>query len=92
MAITILFTGKGVKQEQYDGVIRDLEAAGASAPSGRKYHVASALPDGWCVVDVWDSQTQFERFAQTLVPLLKKHQINMEPQFLSTHNIIVGES
>ena len=72
MAIAILFDIPGATRSQYDAVIRKLQDAGEGAPPGRLYHVAGATQDGWRIVDVWDSQEHFERFGQTLMPILRK--------------------
>ena len=40
MALGFYFTPTGFKKDQYDEVIRRLDAAGAGTPAGRSYHVA----------------------------------------------------
>lgn len=56
MAITAVFEIPGFTKAQYDKVIKDLEKAGVGRPKGRTYHIASPMPGGWHVVDVWNSQ------------------------------------
>ena len=91
MAIGILFEMPGVTQEQYDEVIQKLEDAREGMPPGRIYHVAGPTEDGWRVVDVWESQEQFERFGQTLMPLLEETGVpEVAPEFWDVHNQIVG--
>jgi hypothetical protein len=31
-------------------------------------HLAGPIPDGWLVVDVWESEAAFGRFAEQLMP------------------------
>jgi hypothetical protein len=41
------------------------EAGGleANPPEGGLFHVAGPMPGGWRVVDIWESEEAFERFA-----------------------------
>ena len=69
--------------------IKELEAAGQGNPPGRVSHVAARKGDGYLVVDVWESQEAFDRFAHTLVPLLERAGGRVPtPQFYPVHNII----
>jgi hypothetical protein len=88
MTITIIFDVKATAA-QYDGVMKDLAAAGATHPRGRLYHVAQPTKSAWCVVDVWDSQESFQEFGKTLIPILAKNGIP-EPgmDIMPTHNVV----
>ena len=91
MAIAIFIDMPGATQQQYDEVIQKLEAAGEGLPPGRLYHVAGPTEVGWRVVDVWESQDQFDRFGQTLLPILQEAGFPpLEPQPWPVHNVIVG--
>ncbi len=91
MAIAVLFEMPGATQEQYDEVVQKLEDAGEGMPPGRVYHVSGPTENGWRVVDVWESQEQFERFGQTLMPFLEEVGFpEFEPEFWDVHNQIVG--
>jgi hypothetical protein len=70
MAITITFSPSAMSTARYDEVIRRLEAAGQGAPSGRLFHSCFGPPDSLRVVDVWESQEQFDRFGAVLMPIL----------------------
>jgi hypothetical protein len=76
--------------EQYDEVIRRLEAAGLAAPPGRLHHCAYANEDGSLgVIDIWDSREAFEEFGKTLMPVLAE--AGMDPgtlRFLEVHNMV----
>ena len=90
-AITAVFEIPGMTAKQYDQTVKDLEAAGASAPKGRLYHVASSKAGGWFVVDVWESEELLNAFAQTLMPILQKAGVTpTPPQIHPVHNIIKG--
>lgn len=90
-AIIALFDAPGMTSEQYDQVIKDLEAAGEGSPKGRLYHVASSKAGGWFVIDVWESAELLDRFAKTLIPILQKNGVTpAQPQVYPVHNIIKG--
>ena len=70
MAYAYQFNPVSMNATQYTECIARLEAAGAGDPPGRRYHAAYGLPDHIQVFDVWDSTEEFERFGQTLGPIL----------------------
>jgi hypothetical protein len=91
MALCIYFPVEGMTADKYDEVNADLQDAGAGSPPGRSYHVAFKMGDGLQVVDVWDSQEDFDAFGQTLMPILGKHGIDPgQPAVGEVHNIVVG--
>lgn len=82
MAIGLVLTFEGVTKEQYEAVMApdglDLTTptnarASANWPDGIVSHVAGTTEGGWCVVDVWESQADFDRFfAERLGPNLQR--------------------
>jgi hypothetical protein len=78
---------------QYDEVIRQLEAAGAGDPPGRLYHACSAPGPNLRVVDVWETAEEFEAFAHILMPILHACSVDPgEPDVSPVYNIIPGRS
>ena len=61
MAIGAFFHGTGASQDQYQQVIDQLQL-GAQPPTGLLYHAAGPTEDGFCVMEVWNSQEAFQRF------------------------------
>ena len=91
MAIVLRFAPQGMTTAKYDEVITKLEQAGAGSPPGRLYHVSFGDPDNLRVSDIWDSRESFEKFAQTLGPILEEMGITGgEPEELTVHNIVEG--
>ncbi len=91
MSVGYYFSPEGMTAEKYDDVTARLEAAGAGSPPGRKYHVAFGEEKGLSVFDVWDSKESFERFGQTLMPILQEAGVNVgEPAVVEIHNVIIG--
>jgi hypothetical protein len=61
MAFAFYMHFPGIGRDQYDKVIKEVDLKD-SPPQGLISHVAGPLDAGWCVMDVWESQTAFERF------------------------------
>ena len=91
MAIIIHFSPKGMNDKKYAEVLRRLTAAGAGAPAGRLHHVCYGPTDALCVVDVFDTQANFEAFGKTLIPILTAMEVDVgQPNVTPVHNIIRG--
>jgi len=91
MALGFYFAPQSMSAEQYDDVMRRLEAAGQGAPAGRLYHVAFSGGGGLHVFDVWDSQASFDAFGQTLMPILAEAGVDPgQPEVAEVHNIVEG--
>lgn len=91
MAIAVYFASKSFSPEQYDEAISRLDAAGAGSPPGRSYHCGFSAGPNVQVFDVWDSQEAFEKFGETLGPILKELGADTgEPTIAEIHNVITG--
>jgi hypothetical protein len=92
MSFVVRFVPKSMSSQQYDEVIKRLDAAGADSPQGRLFHVAFGSLDALRVSDVWDTKENFERFGQTLMPILESVGVDPgTPEFIEAHNTIVGK-
>lgn len=86
MAIGAIFEGAGVSQAQYEQA-RDQVAPGNKAPPGLLYHAAGPIENGWCVMEVWESQEALDQFfQQKLGAALKQANINVQPRFFQVVN------
>jgi hypothetical protein len=92
MALGFYFQPTSFSKERYDEVLGRLEQAGAGSPPGRSYHFAFTGQDGGIeVFDVWESQEAFEKFGETLVPIMNELGADPgEPQVAEIHNVILG--
>jgi hypothetical protein len=89
MAIAVYFHPESVSTEQYNQAISRLEAAGAGSPAGRVHHSSFGPPEQIMVYEIWDSPESFEKFGQTLMPILAELGINPgEPHVMPVHNQI----
>ena len=55
---------------------------------GLLIHAAGEAPDGFRVVDVWESEDAAGRFGEQLVPVLRELGIEAEPELYPTHTFI----
>jgi hypothetical protein len=89
MAISITFRPTAMNLDQYNEVLKQLEAAGMSKPPGRIYHACSGTGDRLTVFDVWESQEAFDAFGETLMPILDSVEVDPGiPAIAPVHNII----
>ncbi len=88
MATVMTMHWPEVTKEQYEAVRADVKWE-TNVPKGAKYHV-SWFDGGLHVVDVWDSQADFQTFVQDrLGPAVAKVGIQSQPNvsFGETHAI-----
>lgn len=90
MAVAIHFTPVAMSTAKYDECIRRLAAAGASSPVGREYHACFGSDTSVQVVDVWTSVEAFQKFGETLMPILTSLGVEPgQPNIQPLHNVIV---
>ena len=75
MAVGFVIEFTGVGQDKYRAVQKELglDKKDGKWPDGIISHVAGKTANGWCVVDVWESEQAFRRFRENrLGPALGK--------------------
>ncbi|MEO6470500.1 MAG: hypothetical protein ABIR57_01625 [Aeromicrobium sp.] len=70
MALAMFFNASGMTASSYFDCIGQLAGAGQGNPDGRTFHVALAAGDDVHVLDIWESQEQFDAFGAVLMPIL----------------------
>jgi hypothetical protein len=91
MAVVLRAMTKGFTAAKYDELLKRLDAAGAGSPAGRLYHVCFGDPNELRVSDIWESRGAFEKFGETLRPLMEEMGLPApEIEFFEVHNIIEG--
>jgi len=89
MAIGIYFDPPAMSVGQYNECIKRLRKAGAGHPAGRSYHSAFGPKDKIMVFDVWTSQSAFDKFGKTLMPILQEMGVDPgKPTVMPILNII----
>jgi hypothetical protein len=93
MALGLYFQPSGFSTAVYDEVVSQLEQAGAGIGQvpGRTFHCAMEVDGQVTVFDVWESKEQFEKFGETLIPIMTKLGANPgEPMIMTVHNVQDG--
>ena len=79
-----------MSKQKYDEVIDKLKKAGAAHPAGRTYHACFGTDESVQVFDVWTSPAAFDKFGQTLLPILSSMGLDPgQPMTATVHNIII---
>jgi hypothetical protein len=93
MAVGLYFQPAGLTAAKYDEVNKQLAQAGAGFGSvpGRTCHCAMEVDGAIHVFEVWASMEQFQKFGETLVPILKKMGMDPgQPQVTTVNNLQNG--
>jgi hypothetical protein len=87
VSVAVFIEWPGVTAEQYD-LLRDLVGWEREVAQGSIVHVACSGPEGFRVVDVWESEEAFNRFVEErLMPGAQQLGLAGQPtvQFYRTH-------
>jgi hypothetical protein len=76
--VIVQFSIPGMTSKMYDQIWDELRQAGQSHPEGLHHHVGAQQGNNWIVVDVWESMEAFNKFGETLMPILAKAGVNMD--------------
>ena len=94
MAVAFEMRFEGATLEQYDRVMELMGLdQGDTSPEGAVFHWVSATDDGIIVVDVWESDEQFNKFAEEQIgPSTQQVGIPAPPVVTryAIHNTLVG--
>ena len=93
MAVAMLLEWPGETQQQYERLM-DLVNLEADPPQGGIFHVGGPMEGGWRVVDIWESEEAFQRFAdERLKEAVERVGITgmPEPEFFPVRGVWVTE-
>ncbi len=97
MSVVLVHQGPTVTQERYDETVRRLTQGKGrlESPSdwpveGLLVHAAGEGPQGFRVVDVWESEEACERFGGVLAPILQDVGIEDEPEMYPAHAFVAA--
>jgi len=96
MAIVVVFDLPGMTQAQYEQSAE--KVAGRPGPvkspadwpvAGLISHTAAPTPNGWLVVDVWESEEAFQEFGKTILPILEGLGVpEAQPKIYPVFNVV----
>jgi hypothetical protein len=94
MPTVLVHQGPDVTQESYDKVVRSMTGKDRlDTPSdwpveGLLVHAAGDGPNGFRVVDVWESEEAAQKFAEQLGPHLQEAGITAKPEVYPAHAFV----
>jgi hypothetical protein len=89
LAVGLILDFEGGTTDQYDQVVEKMELGG-KVPEGAHFHWAAKTDDGFRVVDCWESQEAFDKFAEEKIGPLSAEVGLGEPKVTAyeVHNIL----
>ena len=83
-------------QEKYEEVVRRLtngeksrvESVSDFPFEGLLVHMAGQSENGFCIVDVWESEEAVARFREAIAPIVQEIGIEDPPEFFPVHTFI----
>jgi len=81
--VLVQFSSPGMTAKQFDQVWDELRKAGQEHPVGLIHHVAGQQGNNWVVVDLWESEELFNKFGETLMPILNKVGVTAAPPVIT---------
>jgi hypothetical protein len=95
MAVITVFQGPNVTQEEYEASVKRLtggkarmEKPGDWPVPGLLVHAAGQGPNGFRVVDVWESEAAFQKFGEKLMPIMKELGMESKPEVYPAHTFV----
>jgi hypothetical protein len=95
MPVIAVFQPEGFTREIYDETVRLITGGKSAVTSpadwpveGLLAHAAGQGASGFRVVDVWESEEAFNRFGETLVPVLEQLGIDGQPDIYPAHAFV----
>lgn len=93
MAVAVTIDIPGMTAEQYDGMMAQIQGQLAAAP-GMLAHTAGSRESGWHVLELWQSEQEFTRFAQeVMAPLAAAAGMTLpQPRIEPLHRLVAGSA
>ncbi len=94
MPVVLIHQGPTLTRDKYEEIMRRLTGKDQmESPSdwpveGLLLHVSGESPQGFRVVDVWQSEEACNRFGETLAPILQEVGVDDEPQIYQAHTFV----
>jgi hypothetical protein len=95
MSVVLIHQGASLTEKSYEEVVRKMTGgdAGLKSPSdwpveGLLMHVAGQSPQGFRVVDVWESREACDQFGEVLAPILQEVGIDAQPEVYDAHTFV----
>jgi hypothetical protein len=96
MPVVAVFEPPNFTQQQYEESVRKLtgksrmESPADWPAEGLLAHIAGQGQSGFRVVDLWESEDAFNRFGETLMPILKEIGIDHQPEIYPAYTFVLA--
>ena len=96
MAIVAVFQGPGLTEKEYEDIVSRMmgkkvpESPSDWPAAGLVAHIAGNGQNGFRVVDVWESEESFNKFGETLMPILQEVGIDVQPDIYPAHAVVTA--
>ena len=97
MPIVAVFHSPSLTRENYDESVRRLTGGKSRVESpadwpvkGLLSHAAGQGPNGFRVVDVWESEEALRNFSEKLGPIMKAIGIDAQPEIYPAHAFVTA--
>ena len=91
----VVLIHEGMTREQYEESVRRLGGGKTTLDSpadwpveGLLAHISGEGPNGFRVVDVWESEEAVRRFGDMLIPVLQEIGVHGEPEIYPAHTYV----
>jgi hypothetical protein len=85
--VLVIVDFKSATAQQYDDSVKDLTTAGQLKLKARPHHFAAVKDDGMYIIDIWESEEDFAKFGEIMIPVITKNGITPpEIKILPLHN------
>jgi hypothetical protein len=95
IAVVLVHQGQSVTKERYEETVRKLTDGKSrmESPSdwpvpGLLVHAAGEGPNGFRVVDIWESEEACNQFGEVLTPILGEVGIEEQPELYEAHTFV----
>ena len=94
MPVVLVVQGQGITREQYEESVKQLSPSGdLTSPAdwpvpGLLAHISGEGPNGFRVVDVWESEEAIQAFGEKLMPILAGLGVEAKPEIYPTHTFV----
>ena len=95
MPVVAVFQSPSLTQEAYEKSVARVSGGKSRVESpsdwpveGLLAHIAGQGENGFRVVDVWESEEAFNRFGETLIPILEEIGVEGRPEVYPTHTFV----
>jgi hypothetical protein len=93
--VVAIFQSPSFTQEKYEKTVAKVSGGKSRVESpsdwpveGLLAHIAGQGENGFRVVDVWESEEAFNRFGETLMPILEEIGVEGRPEVYPTHTFV----